>query len=200
MFSHSDDWAGSSSDTVKSEQVMLGSENRSAEPACETTASPELLVEEGFSVVGGEQVIRVGNLQINTMVRHKNGMFKNKKFYGHRFANQYLTKLWYLFTIALLNLCIILQPEGIWGGRIGSGGGRGGDGSVLLHHCPVWRRGPQFLLVILVNDYIRVNVSANTNSALLLFIPVPFCGDGDRCPYGVIPDWPRVPVILELFI
>lgn len=146
----------------------------------------------------GGLVSRVGSTQINTMVRHKNWMFKNKKFYGYKFANQYLTKLWHLFTFALLVLCKILQPKGIRDG--GSGGGGGGDAFILLHHCPVWRRCPQFFLVVLVNYYVALNVFANTNSIVLLLIPMPFCGDRQRYSYRVIPHWPRIPVILQSVI
>lgn len=156
-------------------------------------------MEEDISVVIGGLVSHVRSLQINTTVRHKNWMFKNKKFYGYKFANQYLTRLWYLFTFALLNPCIILQPKGIWDGGSGRGGG-GGDGFVLLHHCPVWRRGPQFFLFILMNYYVALNVFANTDSVVLLLIPMPFCGDWQRYSYRVIPHWPRIPVILQSVI
>lgn len=133
------------------------------------------------------------------IVRHKNWIFKNKNSCGHRLTNHhYLTRLWYLLTFTLFNLCTVFQPKGIWVG--GTCGGRGGDDFVVLHHCPIWRRGPRFCLVVFVNYYITINIFANTNRVVLLFISMPFCGDWYRCPHRVIPDWPRISVILQSFI
>lgn len=83
MSCHSDDWAGSSSDVVKAEQMMV----RSVKTGLWSLLDHREVMEEGISVVIGGLVSHVGNLQINTMVRHKNWMFKNKKFCGYKFAN-----------------------------------------------------------------------------------------------------------------
>lgn len=123
----------------------------------------------------------------------KIGCFK-KCLDDHTFANYCLTNLWFQLTFALLNLGTVLQPKCIWGR-----GGWGRGAFVFFHHCPVWRWGSHFFL-ILVNYHITVDVFSNTNSAVLLFIPVPFFGDRYWSSCRLLPRRLWVSVIFKSFI
>ena len=67
----------------------------------------------------------------------------------------------------------------------------------MLHHGPVWRRGPHFFLVISVNHYVTVNIFSYTHYMVLLFISMPFSGDRHWSPYRVMSSGPWIFIVLK---
>lgn len=122
------------------------------------------------------------------MAMHKNGGFQRNALWSQ--IRKLLTNFWCRLTLALFDLGIVLQPERV-GGR-----GRGGAVLVLLRHCPVRGRGSHFFPVVSVNHDVAVDVCSHTDILILLFVFMPFSGDGHGSPCRMMPCGPWGFIIL----